>query len=116
MSCVLLSPGGAESQDEAQAPPSPPPVPAQSEQEPVRGQTTAIVTGIVSIAFGVRQCCPASKAASIRCVLLLAVLCFSFAAHSFGWLAGPIFGARPAFGLKGRRAATSAARGIWPVI
>ena len=41
-------------QDEADAPSSPPPAPVQNEQPAVRGQTTAIVTGVVSIAFGVR--------------------------------------------------------------
>ena len=54
----LMCPNSLPAQDEAQAPPRPPSPPSQSEQEPVPGQTTAIVTGVVSIAFGVRCTAP----------------------------------------------------------
>ncbi len=66
-------------QDEVQAPPKPPSpsTPMQREEEPVAGQTTAIVTGVVSIAFGVR-----SALLSIYCLNCQVPDCCSFAKHA----------------------------------
>ncbi len=63
-------------QDEVQAPPKPPSpsTPTQREEEPVAGQTTAIVTGVVSIAFGVRSALRNIVTAFVQCPCAAALL------------------------------------------
>ena len=66
---------GLITQDEVQAPPKPPPsTPTQREEEPVAGQTTAIVTGVVSIAFGVRSRLRKIITASVECPSVASLL------------------------------------------